>query len=268
MENASTFSHQSEVHKLNEDPERTSVDIPWNVSNFHYADVLHLMVEESSYFGFVLPNSGDRISGSVSNVLEALSSRLLSSSSQRQWPGGRSERSVTVNRYRSDDSSIGMLLHFASSFWDWDLPILPQDLHFMRRDLSIVVATTVNEHYTWTTGTVDETAALRERFPQGQLIGIFDPIDDMNRWFDAYGGDLEWSGSVTFTGIGENTEGSQSIAISSQNQVYTVSVTRGGLVDIVRSSGGVEIKESHLAKSSHDMDAVLGHFLELVMSDF
>ncbi|WP_344234779.1 hypothetical protein [Kribbella hippodromi] len=79
---------------------------------------------------------------------------------------------MTVERFlfRLDAESLEVLVSSASSLYDWVNPMLPEDLHFLRSDGSVVLGTVAQEDDAWLQLTPAEYEGIAARIPRGVVL--------------------------------------------------------------------------------------------------
>jgi len=68
-----------------------------------------------------------------------------------QWPGTTKVALSDATRYvfRLTPATSRVLASSASSLFEWHNPRLPEDLHFLRADRSVVLGSVAHENYAW-----------------------------------------------------------------------------------------------------------------------
>lgn len=242
-------------------PQRRVFDLSWRITDSHYREIVSAMANLSSQFALAMPDGRGRRGSQEPAARQLLEEFLLDSTTTRQGSDTAPARPATVDHYRSNNASMQVLLGLASSFWDWCSP-MPADLQFMRPDGSVVVGTTVCECYSWICGTPSEISTLRDALPDGHLIGTFDPIDDMNRWLEAYRGDLEWSGAVNVIDAGASSDGSQTVCVRQGETSHSIRVGHDATVTITTAGPTADDVATRHASTGREMDALFTAFFE------
>lgn len=108
--------------------------------------MIHWVGRKSASFGFVL----GQWEGAGPDILAGLGPYIEFDSQVREWPGTVLHRgTVRLVRVRSNPSSIEVLLKHSRGLMDWLPPKMPEDLHFLRDNGSVILATITHERDFW-----------------------------------------------------------------------------------------------------------------------
>lgn len=122
--------------------------------------------------GFVIRPSERHLSTLARSVLEELTSELISSQDVWSWPGSdllSTSPPYAHSVYRCGANAVELLVSAAHSFGDWVNPHLPEDLHFLREDGSVVLGSVAQERFLWAELSGDEFATWSQGLPAGLL---------------------------------------------------------------------------------------------------
>jgi hypothetical protein len=116
-----------------------------------YAELLGSLTPFAATFGLVMGAYSTRVPKLQPALLDALSPYLLSEEVVSEWPGGQIEgpRRARRNRYTFNSDTISVLLTFSESLYDWQFPLLPNDLHLLRSDGTTVLGSISVEDEAW-----------------------------------------------------------------------------------------------------------------------
>lgn len=128
-----------------------------------YADLVEFAGGISEYIGWVV---GDNPSRAVQAFLQEMATHVAETRKVSRWPGSeRAGGSVTQHLFRANPSTVALAQHYGCSFSDWQQPTLPQDLHFLRADGTVVLGSISSEADAWLELHDDELARLVSRRP-------------------------------------------------------------------------------------------------------
>lgn len=118
-------------------------------------------------FGVIVRSERVQLSDSASRVLEDLDPYKVSVGETQAWPGSQlvGDRRSVLFRYRSEPGSVAVVIDAARMISDWVNPYLPEDLHFLRGDGSVVMGSIAQENEVWVELSDEETRYLRARLP-------------------------------------------------------------------------------------------------------
>lgn len=123
------------------------------------------LIEQAGRFaslaGFVLVGSGSGYSSLAHAVIHEVTPYLVGvETGLDSWPGTTMFTQSDASRYVFDlnPETSEILTRNARSLFDWHNPRLPEDLHFMRPDNSLVLGAVAHEDYAWLELSPDELA--------------------------------------------------------------------------------------------------------------
>lgn len=243
---------------------RQNVRIPWRISNEHYGKVVTAVSEKSSQFGLVTDDGIRPRTFDIPDIEDMLDEFFIRETRSRKWPGTISADPVTVTYYSTSADSIRVLTNVAASFWAWDRPNMPADLHFLRADGSLLLGSTPCERHVWLDVSEDELAHFRSHLPGGGKLGVFLPLDCFDEWYAAYSGDLQWSGTVT--GGQSIGQVSRQVTVADDDTSLTIRVEATGRATITEDRHGETISRSFTAKDGDSLDEVFTAYTEAVFA--
>ncbi|MEV4263612.1 hypothetical protein [Kribbella sp. NPDC049584] len=143
-------------------------DITSDVDGPAYRELLELSAELSGVFALMLRSGPSDLFESGQMVLDGLEPYVESRDSVGACPGSQLYGDQTYERYLYSvgPESVRVLAESALSLFDWVNPRLPEDLHFLRTDGSIVLGTVAQENDGWLELTDTECLALEPRLPR------------------------------------------------------------------------------------------------------
>ena len=110
-----------------------------------YRSLLVAMGGVSEFVGVVI-RPGMPISARGEQALTSLRSLAVEEADTTEWPGAQLLRgSARVVKLPATPGSIELLVRLSDSLYSWQLPDLPEDLFFLRRDNSMVLGTVAHE---------------------------------------------------------------------------------------------------------------------------
>jgi hypothetical protein len=127
-----------------------------------YSRLISQVSNFASLAALVIDEGPSHYEESAFHVIEKLSpdiERLETDLSE--WPGTMKVTSSNATRYvfRVNQHSIEVLAASARTLFDWHNRQLPEDLHFMRSDGSLVLGSIAHESYAWAELSAPERAA-------------------------------------------------------------------------------------------------------------
>lgn len=156
------------------DNDRNSFGFVREPSGDLYRVLLNAGLDGCEVLGLVYQNV--RV-GSYQKPVEALHPMLLDESEVSEWPGTkRMSGRALLRRYKFTPETVGVVAQLAQSLFDWQFPALPEDVHLLRADGTVWLASIAHERDAWLELTDDEFASLRNQY--ADLAGAIAPEAD------------------------------------------------------------------------------------------
>lgn len=133
-----------------------------------YRQLLRIVSANSEMVGFVIRPGEARFSEPAKRLLADLERDLITAEQVWSWPGSEmssSSRPYEHRLYRCIPRVVSLLEVASSSFGDWVSPGLPEDLHFLRSDKSVVLGSIGHERFVWMKLSADEASRMRRELP-------------------------------------------------------------------------------------------------------
>lgn len=132
-----------------------------------YRAILLATANMADRFGVIVRSEKVHLSVDALRLLDDLCPYSISVAQVDRWPGSQlsGPRRSTCITYACNPSAISLLMEAADSFNDWVNPFLPEDLHFLRADGSVVLGTIAQENQVWTELSQQEAERLRGMIP-------------------------------------------------------------------------------------------------------
>jgi len=163
----------------------TKLDISPTLAPDAFTELVRFLSQTSALMGVVLRVPEVRLERSARRVIEELAPALHGVTAVTEWPGTRtiSQRTATRHLYRSGEVVARVILENSAGFGDWVNPTLPEDIHFLRSDGSVLMGSVAQHEAAWMELSNDEEAALVARFPAllGRLSAQTRPLSDLER---------------------------------------------------------------------------------------
>ncbi|GAA1576726.1 hypothetical protein GCM10009804_36680 [Kribbella hippodromi] len=152
--------------------ELSTYDIAEPVTGDDYGELLRVLAPVATRFGLIVQMPFAVLHEPAREVLERLGGHLVDAMDTQAWPGSQIVGRMTVERFlfRLDAESLEVLVSSASSLYDWVNPMLPEDLHFLRSDGSVVLGTVAQEDDAWLQLTPAEYEGIAARIPRGVVL--------------------------------------------------------------------------------------------------
>ena len=175
--------------------ERSRYSITQSLSPEEYDGLIRAVALISATFGVVQYGDPRRYSESsepAARLLNDLVPYLVYLEQDFAWPGTVSVSAVWHPCFRVTDETIKMIVDVTSSLWDWSHPELPEDVHFLREDGTVVLGSTRCDEYAWLELDDEELQTITEKLPPSiQLKREETPEPTIARFQDSLIG-YEW----------------------------------------------------------------------------
>jgi len=153
--------------------------IPSALSPAEYHSLLFAVAAVSSTFGMVQRSSRawDTYPESTIELLNRLEPYLVDISEVTEWPGTKTCGSA-VSRFlfKSVEQAISIVAQATDSLWDWANTRLPDDLHFLRMNGSVVMGSTWCTLDAWLDIDREEEIHIRQKLMK--TISLVRAVDD------------------------------------------------------------------------------------------
>jgi hypothetical protein len=135
-----------------------------------YSGLLEQIGRFASVAGFVIDGESSRYSSLAHAVIHEVEGEFVTIETDLDhWPGTTKIVQSDATRYlfHLTPATSRILTHSARSLFEWKNPRLPEDLHFMRADRSVVLGNVAHENYAWLELSAEELElwAAQGRFP-------------------------------------------------------------------------------------------------------
>jgi hypothetical protein len=140
----------------------------WPVGD-QYRALLGVASVKAEKVGFVIRPGERHLSERARELLASLEDDLILIEETWSWPGSelvRSSAPYMHHVYRSVSEVVSALASASGSFGDWVSPGLPEDLHFLRADNSVVLGSIGHEGFIWLEMSPAEAALFEGDLPQ------------------------------------------------------------------------------------------------------
>lgn len=133
-----------------------------------YRTLLKVIGPLATEFGVIVRSERVRLSEFASQLMQSLSPYQISMDQTQAWPGSQlvGERHSTRHRYRCQPDSLALVVDAARALSEWVNPDLPEDLHFLRSDGSVVLGSIAQENEVWVVLASEEVEQLRALLPK------------------------------------------------------------------------------------------------------
>ncbi|MBA3020538.1 hypothetical protein [Propionicimonas sp.] len=207
---------------------RTPMTIPFRITEDDYRALVTSVGSMAALVGVVGREPRDLLGYAGKAVLSELSPYLERSVKISQWPGTRSIAPARVEYFRSEPGAVDVITRCTGSFWEWMDPEMPEDLHFLREDGTVVLGSTTCERYAWLELDREERDSLAVPPSLRLRLGQFDPLDEVAAWVAAYGEDLAWAGRVEFEDGSTGSRSASSVRVVDGVRMAGLQVTAAG----------------------------------------
>jgi hypothetical protein len=119
----------------------------------------------ASIASFVVDGNASRYSSWAHALVDEIKSELVETESiTDRWPGTLKLTASHATRYlfRLTPATSTLLQQAATSLFDWHNPRLPEDLHFLRADHSLLLGNIALEEYAWMELSAEEHESWNE----------------------------------------------------------------------------------------------------------
>lgn len=132
-----------------------------------YRALLRSVAALASSAGLIVRSPKVQLSARADSLLAALTPFLLATEDVDRWPGTQliGDRKSRRFLYRLAPESIALLVSAATGIFDWVNPELPEDLHLLRADGTVVLGTVAQEEDAWLELTAAELGSLLAESP-------------------------------------------------------------------------------------------------------
>lgn len=240
--------------------ERETIILPYRLSQRDYADIIAGLGQVAALFGLVL--DGSNAIGRSASLLAALKPWWIETVDLSHWPGTTAADPVPVGHFRAEAGALEILVGMTSGFSDWSHDAgLPEDPHFLRKDLSLVLGSTTCEAAAWLEVSPAERSLLQGCMSPTFRLGVFDPLDDFDRWFAVYRADLEFDGEVVGP-VSSSIE--RLVSVRTGPEMNSVRVDSRGQGEVTTRRNGIDFVEAFEVSDSDDLATLLLKFQEIV----
>lgn len=141
------------------------LNLRYDVSGEDLAEVIAFASSVAEYIGIIVGDGP--VSPATRSLLDGLAPHLVETGQVNQWPGTTLTGSRTATRYlfRGDGRVAELLIRHGASIDAWQAPTLPEDIHFLRADESVVFASVTHDADAWLEVTDSEMADLHRQSP-------------------------------------------------------------------------------------------------------
>jgi hypothetical protein len=241
---------------------RTITPVPWKLTEAEYRALVVSAGSMAATVGMVVRESPDRFGVAGRAFLGEVRPHLEESVMVSHWPGTHSSSPTRVEYYRTEPGVLQAIVKYTGSFWEWMAPDMPEDLHFLRGDRTVVLGSTVCERYAWLELDRDERARLAVPAALLLRLGRFDPLDEIAAWVEAYREDLTWAGKLEFNDGTSSGAASSAIRVVAGDRSAELIITGGG--EVVTSFTVARTPETlqETVSNSAQLQSVMASFLD------
>ena len=173
------------VSEASESLSERAIDLRPDLDPDDYSAVVTFACEISAKIGLIVRSRSVELSAAGKAVLSDLVAVEQGVKDVFSWPGTQRVGSVAAVRhlYRADAQAADVIGRRASNFNEWVNPALPEDVHFVRNDGSLVLASVAQHDRAWLELTADEVAHLELGFPGllGRIEASFRRLTQVER---------------------------------------------------------------------------------------
>jgi hypothetical protein len=128
------------------------------------AGLLRASVGIASELGLVLQSPRVRLRPAGTRLLAQLAPYHIRSEEIVEWPGTRNLGGFRSLRhlYRADAGAVEAVIATCGQLYAWENPELPEDIHLLRADGSVLMGSTTQERDAWLVLDDDEHRRLRD----------------------------------------------------------------------------------------------------------
>lgn len=147
---------------------RHSYELVQELANDLLGRMFQWALDVASTVGLVVHSDRVRLGPRALALFERMDPYLVSKTAVTEWPGTRliGERKAILRTYRFTNAAADSLVAAAERLYAWVNPDLPEDLHLLRRDGSLVLGSITQEHEAWMDLTDEEYASLVSQAPE------------------------------------------------------------------------------------------------------
>lgn len=130
---------------------RRTYDLVLHPSGAVYESILDTAAHFSALIGLIVQSGRTKLQPTAHTVFHALEPFLVRDEEVASWPGSQLYGGYTSRRllYTLHPEALNVLLTTTTDLFAWVNPALPEDLHFLRADLSTVLGSTAQHDDAW-----------------------------------------------------------------------------------------------------------------------
>lgn len=131
-----------------------------------YSLLLATLAPFAQFVGFTVESLDTSLSADAIDLIASLSPWLVSVEQVNQWPGTRNfppDRLSARYLYGCEAEVVRLLIAAAVGLYSWVSPALPENLHLLRDDRSILLASVSQEEIAWVEMIESELGILTPR---------------------------------------------------------------------------------------------------------